>query len=235
MRDAHRHVTDEAVNPQVARAVVNGTSPADWATVAALARDDVRVTPAFGLHPWRVAESPAGWQAELHALLRSFPQAAIGEIGLDASARHAPHLGAQLAVFGEQLALARALDRVVVVHCVRAWVELERALGDAGGVRVLLHGFAGPVDRIPALAALDVTFSFAPGFERRPQTLVAARGVPPERLLLESDAPRPGPTLADAYDAMAAARGVALTELVARCAERYEALFGPASSASSIA
>jgi TatD DNase family protein len=233
VHDAHRHLPDGAGIPAgVIAAVVNGTSPADWPAVAALAREDRRVTPAFGLHPWWVGSVGEGWGAELARLLAAFPAAAVGEVGLDRSERRRATFPTQIDVLAGQLAIARAAGRTVVVHCVRAWPQLEAALAGAPPGPVLLHAFAGPVDRIDALLALGATFSFVHGLAERPQARVAAARVPLDRLLLESDAPRPGPGLADAYAALAAIRGIDREEVAAACAATYERLFGASASSS---
>jgi TatD DNase family protein len=56
---------------------------------------------------------------------------------------------------------------------------------------VVLHSFGGPAEMVPALARLGAYFSF-PGYflhARKERQRVAFRQVPPDRLLLETDAP----------------------------------------------
>jgi len=55
----------------------------------------------------------------------------------------------------------------------------------------VLHSFGGPVEMIPAFAKLGAYFSF-PGYflnERKVRQREAFKKVPPDRLLIETDAP----------------------------------------------
>ena len=93
--DAHNHLQDPRLDPWreeilvgreaggVGAMVVNGTREADWKEVATLAEANAWITPSFGLHPWWVRERGEDWLEILEQWLDRFPQAAVGEIGLD--------------------------------------------------------------------------------------------------------------------------------------------------------
>lgn len=169
---------------------VNGTRPEDWGAVAALAgREGVR--PQFGLHPW-FAEAAAGWEAELTALLLRFPQAGVGEIGLDSKLTETP-MAVQEAVLARQLALAARLGRVCTLHAVGdVWAALLASVRAARPPRVLLHAWGGGAGRVGDWVALGGWFSFGGAVcrERVGAGLRAAvRAVPADRLLLETDCP----------------------------------------------
>src|ERR1019366_5990338 len=90
-----------------------------------------------------------------------------------------------------QIAAARNLP--VSIHCLQAWGRLHELLRDhprpARGF--VLHSFGGPAEMIPAFAKLGAYFSF-PGYflhERKPRQRETFRQVPPDRLLIETDAP----------------------------------------------
>jgi TatD DNase family protein len=180
----------------VTRSVVNATSEADWAAVAALAgRWPERVLPAFGVHPWWVPEVTAGWQERLRELLEKNPLASVGECGLDRR-RGRADLGLQRAVFKDQLRLARDLGRTVSIHCVKAWGELLEALAATGPpLKFLMHSYGGSLEVARRLVPLGAYFSVSANlFERsREGVLDVFRQLPRDRLLVESDAPqRPG-------------------------------------------
>ena len=185
----------------VTRCVVNATSEADWAAVAALAeRWPERILPAFGVHPWWVAEVAAGWQGRLRDLLERNPLASVGECGLDRRRGHAD-LALQRAVFEDQLQLARDLGRAVSIHCVRAWSELLEALQATGPPpNFLMHSYGGSLELARRLVPLGAYFSVSANLLERGRdgVLDVFRQLPRDRLLVESDAPqRPCQAAAD--------------------------------------
>jgi TatD DNase family protein len=116
----------------------------------------------------------------------------VGEIGLD---RWKPGLAweAQPTVFAEQLRLAAERDLPASIHCLQAWGPLLEQLraGPRPTRGFLLHSYGGPVELVPELTRLGAYFSL-PGYFAHPRKLrqrETFRRVPPERLLLETDAP----------------------------------------------
>lgn len=202
--DAHAHLQDAAFDRDrdavlrraaaagVRRIVVNGTSPRDWDAVAALASRVPAVAPAYGVHPWFLDALPADGFDDLARRLSADPSASVGEIGLDAAIE--PRDDAlQRDVFLRQLRLSRDLRRPASIHCRRAWgalLDLLRADGPhpAG---LVLHSYGGGPDLVQPLAALNAFFSFSGTIThtRNRRSPAAARVVPPDRLLVETDAP----------------------------------------------
>lgn len=195
----------------VIRMVVNGTGEEDWPAVAELARrhPDL-VIPAFGLHPWQVGTHSPDWKERLVHFLESCPGAMVGEIGLDRWMLDEPerwraHLGprgaartpasvdAQRQVFREQLELAREGGRPASIHCLRGWGLLQEALGapSGPGTTFLLHSYGGPAELVPWLARRGAFFSCSGWFlqPRKRHQLEVFQQVPPDRLLVETDAP----------------------------------------------
>jgi len=217
--DAHNHLQDErfqgrqdiliseALAAGVARMVVNGSCESDWPQVADLARRFPMVIPAFGVHPWYVAECAPGWRAALESWLDRVPGAVIGEIGLDRWIHEnpdrwrtltglkgdPPSLEQQESVFLDQLRMAADRDVSASIHCLRAFgrlLELLRThpLPKRG---FLLHSYGGPVELVPEFVRLGAYFSF-PGYfghERKARTWEVFRALPRDRLLIETDAP----------------------------------------------
>jgi len=201
--DAHNHLQDDrfagrqsellaaCAQAGVARMVVNGACESDWPQVLALARANPMVLPSFGYHPWYVHERTPDWQKNLETFLDAIP-GAVGEIGLDRWKPELPYAG-QEEVFLAQLRLAAERNLPVSIHCLRAWGQLHDLLRDhsrpARGL--VLHSFGGPAEMVPALARLGAYFSF-PGYflhERKLRQREAFKAVPPNRLLVETDAP----------------------------------------------
>ncbi|MDB6093615.1 MAG: TatD-related deoxyribonuclease [Verrucomicrobia bacterium] len=216
--DAHNHLHDEWLAPhrrqifadmetaQVKRAVVNGTSEADWPEVAQLAREHAIVLPSYGLHPWDVGNRTPAWQENFLGQLDADPRAIVGEIGLDRwildrarpddprlqGLRRAP-TAEQLEVFRWQLAVAAERNLPASIHCLDAFGLMLETLQDAQlpSRGFLLHAYSGPVEMIPGFAQLGAYFSFNGGFlePRKERLREVFAAVPLDRLLAETDAP----------------------------------------------
>lgn len=203
MIDCHLHLQNlrfEGHLPEIMDAVrkagiqkllVNGTSPEDWPRVAGLADEYEEVVPFFGLHPWRVNGVRDGWKNDLVAYLDRYPNGGVGEIGLDRWIRD-HDLDAQREAFLYQLSIASEWDRPVAVHCLQAWGSLKECLDQSGISRpFLLHSFSGPVEMVDGFVFLGAYFSISGYFfrEEKSEKLTAFESVPPDRILLETDAP----------------------------------------------
>jgi TatD DNase family protein len=176
----------------IAGCVVNGTWEEDWEAVARLAEEHPDfVQPAFGLHPWHAHLRTPRWRDLLEGYLDRFSQASIGECGLDGWV-DTPSLEVQREVFLPQLEIARERSLPVTIHALKAWEPLFTAFEEAGAPeRFLLHSFGGSAELVKRLAPMGAWFSFSGYFlqPRKTKVVEAFKSVPPDRLLLETDAP----------------------------------------------
>lgn len=202
--DAHNHIQDDRLDPWraeilaalpatgLAESLVNGSSAEDWPQVAALARAHAWIRPAFGLHPWYVRERRPDWLDRLREWLVAFPQAVVGEMGLDRWIEN-PDVDAQLESFRAQHALASELDRPATIHCLRAFGLLEETLRALPRLPrgFLLHSYGGPTEMVPAFLKMGAYFSISPYFchPRKAAQLATFAKIPLDRLLAETDAP----------------------------------------------
>ena len=218
MFDAHCHLHDERMKPIAAAAIARahaagvhgfllaGVDPAGWLDEDALAAAHPDVSVSYGVHPQIVAAVDDATADSLLAALADRLSAtspgrhseiaavAIGEIGLDAlDDDRKASLPRQERAFRAQLALARDLDLPVALHVLKAHpraLELLRADGlpRRGG---MVHSYSGVPDQVPAYLALGLHVSFAGAvtYANARKTPEAARRVPPDRLLVETDAP----------------------------------------------
>ena len=201
--DAHNHLQDDRLAPHlaemmaaaaregVARMVVNGSCEEDWPQVLALAQRYQQVIPSFGYHPWYVKERTQDWKTTLERCLNEVPSA-IGEIGLDRWIKDYD-LPQQEEVFIWQLGLAAERGLPASIHCLQAWGRLLELLQTGPRPRrgFLLHSYGGPQEMVAPLAKLGAYFSI-PGYfahERKARQRETFRHVPPDRLLIETDAP----------------------------------------------
>ncbi len=202
--DSHCHLQDErikehseqilqqALSDGVAFMLCCGSCESDWEDVAILARTWKQVIPAFGIHPWYVGNRSSNWRERLGAYLWEFPGAAVGEIGLDHY--HATDTSEeQLEVFTEQLDLAAQLQRAVSVHCLKAWEALLKSLSSMKKLpdHIALHSFSGSVEMVRVLEKKGCYFSCSGSVTHTKNSRIrnVVRSLPPERILLETDAP----------------------------------------------
>lgn len=196
--DADREeVLRRAREAGVTDVVVPAVGPAGWDALRELARERPGVHFGLGIHPQLLPElAPADDLRRLEALEAALGRGgavAVGECGLDAaSALAGAPMPRQVAVLRGPLRLARRLALPVMLHCLRAHEPLLALLAEeplpAGAV---LHSFSGSADHVKSYLRSGLHFSFAGPvtYEGARRPIAALNAVPPERLLLETDAP----------------------------------------------
>jgi len=135
--------------------------------------------------------------AERHLVeLAAFSDKVIGwgEIGLDFYYYHSPR-DVQIGVFRRQIRKARELDMPIIIHSRDANEETVQILTDEcehgdfrGGI---MHCFGGTTDMARKLMEMGFLISFAGNvtFKKAENLREAARVVPLEKLLVETDCP----------------------------------------------
>lgn len=258
MIDSHCHLADDVFRADLpavvgrARAagldralvILAAGDPAEESQAARLIELWDRVRFAVGVHPHAAHEfgdDPDRAEAVVRAqCARMSAVRAIGEIGLDYHYDFSPR-EAQQRVFRAQVRLARELHLPVVIHTREADEDTVAVLREEGHgeVRGVLHCFTGT----PALAqaGLDLGFSISVAgiltFPKAGELRDVIKGVPLERLLVETDSPfltpvphrgtRNEPAHVPHVAAALAAVHAVLVEEVDRITTRnFEALFG---------
>ena len=234
MIDTHTHLGDDAPEvlararaAGVTRVIEVATSVAGaHATLERAERED-GVYACLGVHPHEAADP--GDLDELRGLLAHPRVVAVGETGLDYFRDYAPH-DAQQRLFDAQLVLARETGKPVVIHTRNADDDTrERLLAHDGPV--VLHCFSSP----PLLdAALErgwyVSFAGIVTYKNEYDLRAAARLVPHDRVLAETDAPYLAPQpvrgkrneaayVVHTYDVLAELHGEEIREQIVRNAE----------------
>jgi TatD DNase family protein len=204
------------------------------------ARDPGAFSATAGVHPHECARVPEADWAALERLARDPRVVAVGETGLDFHYHHSPR-PAQEVAFRRSLALARAAGKPVVIHvreaddaCAR--ILAEEGVPPAGGV---VHCFTG--DAAAARRYLDLgLFLSVAGvvtFRNAEPLRQAVRGIPRDRLLVETDspflapAPHRGHRNEPAFVALVAARvaelwGISTQEVAEITTANARSLFG---------
>ncbi len=178
--------------------------------------------------------------AEIAALAADDRVRAVGETGLDYYRTGEDGRAAQHESFRAHIALAKRLDRTLVIHDREAHDDIIRLLDEQGVPdRVVMHCFSG--DAGFARACLDrgawLSFAGTVTFKNAEPLREALRGTPQDRVLVETDAPyltpvpyrgRPNASylVPLTLRSMAATRGERLGELCAAVQQNTFAAYG---------
>ncbi|MBP5352315.1 MAG: TatD family hydrolase [Alphaproteobacteria bacterium] len=138
-----KNVVNNAIKNQVNCFVNVSSHPSDWQTVAALAAEYAAVIPAFGVHPWYIAEAASNWPGMLEELLQKNPQAWVGECGIDRLKN--PDTDSQRHIFETQAALAVKYGRPLIIHSVKA-DEPMREMFSLLPAKTVFHSYIGSVE-----------------------------------------------------------------------------------------
>lgn len=243
MIDTHAHLGDDAEEVLDRAQTAGVTRVVDVATTLAGARETIAraerhdgVYACLGIHPHEAATFDFDELDELRALLVHPRVVAVGETGLDYFRDYAP-ADAQQLLFDAQLAIARAAGKPVVIHTRAADDDTrERLLRHDGPV--ILHCFSSEPLLEPALErGWYVSFAGNVTYKNAYDLRAAARRVPDDRLLAETDSPYLAPQavrgrrnepayVVHTYEALAQARGVDVAELAAQVDANANAVFG---------
>jgi TatD DNase family protein len=182
--DPPQDLVDRARAAGVDRILEVGAWPESWRQVAEFCTSTDGVFPILGIHPHRAGDADGGRLNDL----RELDPVAVGETGLDYYRDYAPH-DAQRQLFQAHVAAAEELQKPLVIHARAADLDVAKALDGFDGT-VVLHCFSSP-GLLPT--ALDrgyyVSFAGNVTYPNAYDIRAAARAVPADRLLAETDSP----------------------------------------------
>jgi TatD DNase family protein len=174
-------------------AIGSGDGPPDLEAGVRLADRYPAFYATVGVHPHDASKAEAGTYRQLLELAAHPKVLAVGEIGLDYHYDHSPR-DVQRAVFAEQMRIARDAGKPIVIHTRSAWADTIGMIREhwaptrLGGI---IHCFSeGPREAEEALAlGFHISFAGIVTFAKAAGIQEAARMVPADRLLIETDAP----------------------------------------------
>jgi TatD DNase family protein len=241
--DTHAHLGDDAAEvlararaAGVERVIAIATTVEDAHATLAIADANEGVYACLGIHPHEAASADASSVDALRMLLGHPKAVAVGETGFDYFRDYAPRESQRL-LFEQQLALALETGKPVVIHTRAADDDTVRLLLRHAG-QVVLHCFSAPALLAPAREqGWYVSFAGNVTYKNAYELRAAARAVPADRLLAETDSPYLAPQavrgrrnepafVVHTLAALADARGVEAQELAARIDANAAAVFG---------
>jgi TatD DNase family protein len=206
--DTHCHLTFEQLADDIeavlARSVLEdvigwitvGTDPQQNRKAIELACKYKNMYAAVGIHPHDAHDVTADTLRELKELAQREKVVALGETGLDFHYNFSSPSD-QKRVFAAQLKIAKELNLPVIIHCREAFDETMEILYQYGlDIRgVVFHCFSGSAEQ--AKIVLDygfyISFTGVVTFKNADLISKAAKIVPTDRLMLETDCPYMSP------------------------------------------
>ena len=172
--------------------------------------DTPRVVASAGIHPQEANAATAPALAKLKALAADPLVVAVGEIGLDYYHADNPDISVQHEAFLAQIEIAVQFRRPILIHCRTSELATPQAKARFGtadaaedllrlieqhwaphGIGGIMHCFSGTAAQAQRSIDLGFHISFAGNvtYPRFPAIREAARIVPLDRLLVETDSP----------------------------------------------
>lgn len=187
-------VLDRARRAGVTTEIVTGTNlDASRRALELARRRPKELYATAGVHPHHAKDCDDRTIPELRRLCAHPEVVAVGECGLDYDRDFSPR-AAQRRWFEAELELAEELELPVFLHERSAHRDLLEIVGRRRGrlVGAVVHCFTGSAEELEAYLALDLCIGITGWIcdERRGRHLLEIVGrVPPDRLMLETDAP----------------------------------------------
>jgi TatD DNase family protein len=217
------------------------TRESEWDDVIATAEREPDVWATVGIHPHEADAHPHVDTARLVARARHPRVVGIGESGLDYYYDHSDR-DRQQASFRAHIAAARETGLPLVVHTREAEADTAAILEDElarGRFDAVMHCFTGTEAFAHAMIALGfyISISGIVTFKSAAALQATSKGLPADRLLIETDAPFLAPVphrgktgepgfVADTAAFLADLRGEEIAALHEVTARNFHALFG---------
>lgn len=230
----------DAAAAGVGRLIAVGTTLADSRAAVEFAADHKNVWASAGVHPHEAEKfnRHKGADQELLEILNKSSIIAVGEIGLDFYKNFASK-DDQIAALRSQIEATLASGLPYIFHIREAWSEFWEVFDSYPGIRGVVHSFTAHEHQLEQALGrgLYVGLNGIMTFTHDEHQLAAAKEVPVDRLLLETDAPFLAPKpyrgqicepkhLAVTAEFLAHLRGEDLAELAAATTKNAINLFG---------
>lgn len=174
-----------------------------------------------GIHPWYIDDDVELQYHALASLLATERILAVGECGLD-KMRGQP-IEQQVAVFDRQIQFAQEFKRPLLIHCVRAYAEVEQSIRKSKfSYPVIFHGFNKNETLAHQLLRNGFYISLGASILKGTQDALV-RSIPLDRIFFETD---DSPvSIAHIYAYFCSVRGISQVHLKREIYQNFNRIF----------
>lgn len=185
-------IIERAVEAGVTRLICVGTTLQDSKLAVEFVQNSPNCWASIGIHPHEAkdfAENPEAWK-EFAALAKQPKVVAIGECGLDYFYEHSPK-DQQVVILRRQIEVAIQNDLPLIFHVRDAFDDFWPIFDSYKDLRGVIHSFSASQSDLAQILKrnLYVGLNGIMTFTKNQEQLAAAKAVPLESLLLETDTP----------------------------------------------
>jgi TatD DNase family protein len=186
------NVLNDATASKVSKIICIGVSLKDSQKAVEFASKHNNVWASVGAHPHDGADFLDHYDRSqlVNSLIKNPKVVAIGEIGLDYFHEHTPRQK-QITVLKEQIELGINTGLPFIFHVREAWEDFWNVIDSYQGIRGVVHSFSASQKQLDEvlMRGFYVGLNGIMTFTKDEQQLEAAKNVPLNKLLLETDAP----------------------------------------------
>jgi TatD DNase family protein len=177
----------------------------------------------LGVHPWFLNETNIfPLLSRVKEMAAGNTLIALGEAGFDKLRGPSPEI--QRKAFEEQAKIAEEVGKPLFIHCVRAWDELQLSHKTVKPhMPWIVHGFRGKKELARQLISRNMYLSFWFDFVIRPESSELIKGLPSERIFLETDGS--DVDIKEIYSKVAQDIGISIEELKSIILSNFNRVF----------
>lgn len=185
-------IIDRANQADVTRLICVGTTLQDSKLAAEFVQNRSNCWASIGIHPHEAqhfAENPKAWE-DFAALAKQPKVVAVGECGLDYFYEHSPKDDQEI-ILRRQIEIAVQNNLPLIFHVREAFDDFWPIFDSFKGLQGVIHSFSSNAKDLEQILKRDlyVGLNGIMTFTKNADQLAAAKAVPLDNLLLETDAP----------------------------------------------
>lgn len=200
LTDTHAHldyfenpeqIIKEAKEKNVNKIIIPGVEPCGFDKIKEIAKNNEGIYSAFGVHPSDIEKFDDDAANKMIEYLKDEKAIAVGEIGLDYYYEENLDKEKQKKGFIQQLEIAKALNKPVLIHAREAYLDTFEILKQSGVEKVIMHCFSGSLEY--AKQCIKEGWYIAIGgvvtFKNAKKLKEVVYDIPLNKLMLETDCP----------------------------------------------